>query len=167
MTRKEAYRVTLGAFRPGHIDFLVGTQMIAKGLDFPNVTLVGVVHADSSLHMPDFRAGERTFQMLTLVAGRAGRGDISGEVIVQTYTPFHAAIQAARRMDWDGFCDEEMTFRKELGYPPYARLVCVTLKGEQEEAVKAAAEKLETAWRSRVDSGVTLSPPGPAPIARI
>jgi primosomal protein N' (replication factor Y) len=167
MTRKEAYRKVLGAFRTGQLDILVGTQMIAKGLDFPNVTLVGVIHADLSLHQPDFRAGERTFQMLTQVAGRAGRGEVPGQVFVQTHTPHHPAIQAARRMDWAGFCDEELTFRKELGYPPYTHLVCVTLKGEQEEAVRIAAGALEAAWRPLLDPGVILSPPSPSPIARI
>lgn len=167
MTRKESYREVLGAFRTGHLDILVGTQMIAKGLDFPNVTLVGVIHADLSLHQPDFRAGERTFQMLTQVAGRAGRGEIAGEVLVQTYTPFHPAIQAARRMDWNGFCDEELAFRKELGYPPFTHLVCVTLKGEREETVRDAAGELEAHWRPRLDAHVILSPPLPSPIARI
>ncbi|MDZ4199567.1 MAG: primosomal protein N', partial [Kiritimatiellia bacterium] len=167
MTRKEAYRETLGAFRTGRLDILVGTQMIAKGLDFPNVTLVGVVHADLSLHIPDFRAGERTFQMLTQVAGRAGRGDLAGEVIIQTHTPFHPAIQAARRMDWDGFCDQELEFRKELGYPPYAHLVCVTLKGEVEDIVRTAAENLHAVWSARADPACNLSPVNQAPIARI
>src|SRR5439155_11936621 len=88
MTRKESYRETLHAFRAGKIDILVGTQMIAKGLHFPNVTLVGIINADLALHLPDFRAGERTFQLLTQVAGRVGRGGTSGEVFVQTYTPF-------------------------------------------------------------------------------
>ena len=96
MTRKEAYRETLTAFRTGKIDILVGTQMIAKGLHFPNVTLVGIINADLGLHMPDFRAGERTFQLLTQVAGRAGRGDVEGEVFVQSYTPFSPSIQFAR-----------------------------------------------------------------------
>ena len=92
MTRKEAYRETLRNFRTGKIDILVGTQMIAKGLHFPNVTLVGIINADLALHLPDFRAGERTFQLLTQVAGRAGRGETSGEVFVQTYTPFSPCL---------------------------------------------------------------------------
>jgi primosomal protein N' (replication factor Y) len=167
MTRRESYRSVLGAFRTGRLDILVGTQMIAKGLDFPNVTLVGVIHADLSLHQPDFRAGERTFQMLVQVAGRAGRGEVPGEVIVQTHTPQHPAIQAARRMDWAGFCDEELTFREQLGYPPFTHLVCVTLKGEKEESVRDAASALEAAWRPRLGPEVILSPPLPSPIPRI
>src|SRR5208283_4254956 len=91
----------------GKTDILVGTQMIAKGLHFPNVTLVGIVHADLGLHIPDFRGSERTFQLLTQVAGRAGRGDVEGEVLVQAFTPFHPAIQYARRHDFNGFYDEE------------------------------------------------------------
>ena len=98
LKRKEDYRRILGDFRVGKIDILVGTQMIAKGLHFPNVTLVGIIFADLALNLPDFRAGERTFSLITQVAGRAGRGDVSGEVIVQTYTPFHPAVQAARQL---------------------------------------------------------------------
>ncbi len=103
MKRKDDYRKTLGDFRAGKTDILVGTQMIAKGLHFPNVTLVGIIYADLALHQPDFRAGERTFQLLTQVAGRAGRGDVEGEVFVQAFTPFHPAIQYARRHDFTGF----------------------------------------------------------------
>ena len=105
MTRKEAYRETLRAFRAGKIDILVGTQMIAKGLHFPNVTLVGIINADLALHLPDFRAGERTFQLLTQVAGRAGRGETPGEVFVQSYTPFSPSIQFARHHDFAGYVD--------------------------------------------------------------
>src|SRR5208282_777626 len=113
MTRKESYRDTLNAFRTGKIDILVGTQMIAKGLHFPNVTLVGIINADLGLHLPDFRAGERTFQLLTQVAGRAGRGEVAGEVYVQTYTPFHPAIQFARHHDFTGFWEQEVEFREQ------------------------------------------------------
>jgi primosomal protein N' (replication factor Y) len=118
MKRKEDYRKVLGDFRTGKIDILIGTQMIAKGLHFPNVTLVGIIYADLALNMPDFRAGERTFQLLTQVAGRAGRGDVEGEVFVQAFTPFHPAIQYARRHDFVGFYEQEMEFREQLKYPP-------------------------------------------------
>ncbi len=167
MTRKEAYAETLGAFRAGQIDILVGTQMIAKGLHFPNVTLVGVVFADMSLHLPDFRAGERTFQLITQVAGRAGRGDVTGEVIVQTYTPFHPAIQAARRLDYDGFCDQDMAFRKELNYPPYSHLVCITLKGHITEKIEFAGQKLAEHLTKQGGSYMQVASPVPSPIARI
>ncbi len=168
MTSKHAYHDVLGAFRRGEIDILIGTQMIAKGLHFPNVTLVGVINADSTLHMPDFRAGERAFQLFTQVAGRAGRGDVAGEVILQTHTPTHPAIQAARRGDFDGFIDEEIEARRELGYPPFQRLVCVHIRGDDERAVERAATELHAALEGRVDRDrVQIPPPCPAPIARI
>ena len=140
MKRKEDYRRVLGDFKAGKTDILVGTQMIAKGLHFENVTLVGVIYADLSLHIPDFRAGERTFQLLTQVAGRAGRGDVEGEVFVQSFTPFHPAIQYARRHDYVGFYEQEIEFREQLNYPPAGRLALLTLKGRNEEKVKFAAE---------------------------
>jgi primosomal protein N' (replication factor Y) len=143
MRRKDDYRKTLGDFRAGKIDILVGTQMIAKGLHFPNVTLVGIIHADSALHQPDFRAGERTFQLLTQVAGRAGRGDVEGEVFVQAFAPFHPAIQYARRHDFAGFYEQEIEFREQLKYPPISRVALLTLKGRNEDKVKFSAEHLK------------------------
>jgi len=143
MKRKDDYRRILGDFRAGKIDILVGTQMIAKGLHFPNVTLVGIVYADSALHQPDFRAGERTFQLLTQVAGRAGRGDVEGEVFVQAFTPFHPAIQYARRHDFQGFYDQELEFREQLKYPPAGRVALLTLKGRSEDKVKFSAEHVK------------------------
>ena len=140
MKRKDDYRKVLGDFRTGKIDILIGTQMIAKGLHFPNVTLVGIIYADLALHQPDFRAGERTFQLLTQVAGRAGRGDVEGEVFVQAFTPFHPAIQYARRHDFVGFYDQELEFREQLKYPPVSRVALLTLKGRNEEKVKFSAE---------------------------
>ena len=140
MKRKEDYRRVLGDFKVGKTDILVGTQMIAKGLHFENVTLVGVIHADLSLHIPDFRAGERTFQLLTQVSGRAGRGDVEGEVYVQSFTPFHPAIQYARRHDFTGFYEQEIEFREQLNYPPASRLAMLTFKGRNEEKVKLMAE---------------------------
>jgi primosomal protein N' (replication factor Y) (superfamily II helicase) len=167
MRRKNAHRDLLGKFRVGKIDILVGTQMIAKGLDFPNVTLVGVVNPDHALHMADFRAGERVFQLLTQVAGRAGRGATPGEVMVQTYTPHHAAIQAARRMDFAGFCDQELAFRRELSYPPLTHLICITLRGKNNALVEKTAETLFQALEKSVAGDVLLSPAVPAPIERI
>ncbi len=166
MRRKNAHRDVLAKFRLGKIDILIGTQMIAKGLDFPNVTLVGVVNPDHALHMADFRAGERVFQLLTQVAGRAGRGEVEGEVLVQTYTPHHPAIQFARRMDFDGFCDQELAFRKELSYPPYAHLTCVTFRGENENTVEKTGETLYYYLEQCVTDDITLSPLVPAPISR-
>ena len=142
LKRKDDYRRILGDFRVGKIDILVGTQMIAKGLHFPNVTLVGIICADLALHLPDFRASERTFQLLTQVAGRSGRGDIEGEVVVQSFTPFHPAIQFARRHDFNGFYGQEMEFREQLKYPPVSRVALLTLKGRNEDKVKWSAEHL-------------------------
>lgn len=168
LKRKDDYRRILGDFRLGKIDVLVGTQMIAKGLHFPNVTLVGIVYADQSLHMPDFRAGERTFQLLTQVAGRAGRGDVEGEVIVQAFTPFHPAIQYARRHDFAGFYEQEIEFREQLKYPPVSRVALLTLKGHNEDKVNFSAEHLRKQldvllkdWKDLVIAG-----PAPAPLAR-
>jgi primosomal protein N' (replication factor Y) (superfamily II helicase) len=143
MKRKDDYRHVLGDFRAGKTDILVGTQMIAKGLHFPNVTLVGIIYADLALHQPDFRAGERTFQLLTQVAGRAGRGDVEGEVFVQAFAPFHPAIQYARRHDFNGFYEQEIEFREQLKYPPVSRVALLTLKGRNEEKVKFSAEHLK------------------------
>ena len=165
-TTKGSHDRILGDFRTGKIDILVGTQMIAKGLDFPNVTLIGVLNADTSLHMPDFRAGERTFQLLTQVAGRAGRGEVPGEVIIQTFTPFHAAVQAARRLDYEGFCDKEMEYRQELGYPPFGHLVCVAVKGVVRERVEAAVERFAEALRPLLPASVIPAGPAPAPLER-
>jgi primosomal protein N' (replication factor Y) len=168
LKRKEDYRNILGDFRTGKIDILVGTQMIAKGLHFPNVTLVGIIYADQSLHIPDFRAGERTFQLLTQVSGRAGRGDVEGEVFVQAFTPFHPAIQYARRHDFASFYEQEIEFRQQLSYPPITRIALLTLKGRNEEKVKFLSEhvrrelgSIQTAIPDLIVAG-----PAPAPLAK-
>jgi primosomal protein N' (replication factor Y) len=168
LKRKEDYRRILGDVRTGKIDILVGTQMIAKGLHFPNVTLVGIIHADLSLHLPDFRAGERTFQLLTQVAGRAGRGEVEGEVVVQAFTPFHPAIQFARRHDFNGFYEQEMEFRRQLGYPPLTRMALLLVKGRNDEKVKFSADyvKAELARKSGAISDLITAGPAPAPLAR-
>jgi primosomal protein N' (replication factor Y) (superfamily II helicase) len=168
MKRKDDYRRILGDFRAGRIDILVGTQMIAKGLHFPNVTLVGIIYADSALHQPDFRAGERTFQLLTQVAGRAGRGDVEGEVFVQAFAPFHPAIQYARRHDFTGFYEQEIEFREQLKYPPVSRVALLTLKGRNEEKVKFSAEHLKRDWEKNLKEfkDLIIAGPAPAPLAR-
>lgn len=167
MTGKDAYRDALASFRSHQVDILVGTQMIAKGLHFPNVTLVGVINADIGLHAADFRAGEKTFQLLTQVAGRAGRGDVAGQVIVQTFTPFHTAIQAARRLDYDGFIDQEMEFRRELSYPPASHLICIHMRGPTEELVVLTAEQFAKKLTPLLSAGTIAATPAPAPIAKI
>lgn len=168
LNRKDDFRRILGDFRTGKIDILVGTQMIAKGLHFPNVTLVGIIHADLSLHMPDFRAGERTFQLLTQVSGRAGRGDVEGEVVVQSFTPFHPAIQYARRHDFVGFYEQEIEFREQLRYPPFSRVALLTLKGRNEDKVKFSAEHVRAELQKRLVGwkDLVLAGPGPAPLLR-
>ncbi len=168
MKRKDDYRKTLGEFRAGKIDILVGTQMIAKGLHFPNVTLVGIIHADSALHQPDFRAGERTFQLLTQVSGRAGRGDVEGEVFVQAFAPFHPAIQYARRHDFAGFYEQEMEFREQLKYPPASRVALLTLKGRNEDKVKFSADYLKRELEKNLGEfkDLILAGPAPAPLLK-
>ena len=168
LKRKEDYRRILGDFRVGKIDILLGTQMIAKGLHFPNVTLVGIIYADMALHQPDFRAGERTFQLLTQVSGRAGRGDIEGEVFVQAFTPFHPAIQHARRHDFIGFYEQELIFRAQLKYPPVSRVALLTLKGRNEDKVRFAADHLKRELEKAM-AGVKeliIAGPAPAPLLR-
>jgi primosomal protein N' (replication factor Y) len=166
MTRKEAYRETLGAFKEGRIDILLGTQMIAKGLHFPNVTLVGIVNADLGLHVPDFRAGERTFQLLTQVAGRAGRGEMEGEVFVQTFTPFSPSIQFARHHDFEGFMEQEMEFRKRFDYPPFGRMVMITLRGVVREKVEFSAQTLSRKLKNSAPQGVLIGEGVPAPLEK-
>ncbi|MCB1127406.1 MAG: primosomal protein N', partial [Verrucomicrobiae bacterium] len=168
LQRKEDYRRILGDFRVGRIDVLLGTQMIAKGLHFPNVTLVGVIYADLSLHRADFRAAERTFQLLAQVSGRAGRGDVEGEVIVQAFTPFHPAIQYARRHDFVSFYEQEIEFRQQLDYPPCSRIALLTLKGRNEDKVKFTAEHLKRELATAVAGwpNLVIAGPAPAPLLR-
>jgi primosomal protein N' (replication factor Y) len=168
LKRKEDYRRILSDFRVGKIDILLGTQMIAKGLHFPNVTLVGIIHADLALHQADFRASERTFQLLTQVAGRAGRGDVEGEVFVQAFTPFHPAIQFARRHDFGGFYAQELEFRQQLQYPPFSRVALLTLKGRNEEKVQFSAEHLRRVLDKQLAGfkELILAGPAPAPLLR-
>ncbi|MDV2504267.1 MAG: primosomal protein N' [bacterium] len=168
-SRRGAYLSLLGALGAGEIDVLVGTQMIAKGHDYPNITLVGVVSADTSLHVPDFRAAERTFQLLTQVAGRTGRGEAGGEVIVQTYMPDHYAIAHAVRHDYAGFYAEEMARREAVGWPPFTRLALLRLEGARKEVVEDAALALAEACRKEGQglSGGEVLGPAWAPVARV
>ncbi len=166
MTRKEAYRETLTAFRIGKIDILLGTQMIAKGLHFPNVTLVGIINADLGLHLPDFRAGERTFQLLTQVAGRAGRGDVEGEVFVQSFTPHHPAIQFARHHDYDGFAEQETEWRKQWDYPPFSKMLLITARCPHQERGRFSLETLARRLREHLPPHTNLGEPTPAPLEK-
>jgi len=170
---KQGYRQLLHDLSRGRTDILVGTQMIAKGHDFPKITLVGVVSGDVALQWPDFRAAENTFQILTQVAGRAGRGEAPGAVLVQTYNPEHYSIRFAKEHDYPGFFEEEMTFRKELGYPPYRRLVLFQLAGnvekKTEEVAKRLAVRCKDLFHQRSDLFGELELLGPvaAPLARV
>lgn len=165
-TRKHALRDILDDFRARRIDILLGTQMISKGLDFPGVTLVGVLNADLGLCIPDPRAAERTFQLLTQVAGRAGRGEIDGEVIIQTYTPQAAAIQFARRHDTDGFAEKELALRRQFGFPPYSHMAVLTVRSPKEELADFTIQSLCKKLRRELPDNVEISDPMPAPIAK-
>jgi primosomal protein N' (replication factor Y) len=167
MSRKDAYRDTLQAFRSGKIDILVGTQMIAKGLHFPNVTLVGIINADLALHMPDFRAGERTFQLLTQVAGRAGRGETAGEVFVQTYTPFSPSIQFARHHDFAGYFEQELEFRERCDFPPFKHAVLITVRSEHEGRSKLSAETLVRRLKENLGAEFIVGDATPAPLEKL
>jgi primosomal protein N' (replication factor Y) (superfamily II helicase) len=167
MTRKEAYRETLRNFRTGKIDILVGTQMIAKGLHFPNVTLVGIINADLALHLPDFRAGERTFQLLTQVAGRAGRGETPGEVFVQTYTPFSPSIQFARHHDFAGYFQQELEFRERCDFPPFKHAILITVRSAHEGRAKLSAETLKRRLKEALAQEFILGDATPAPLEKL
>ncbi len=140
--------------------------MIAKGLDFPNVTLVGIINADTSLHAPDFRAGERTFQLLTQVAGRAGRGDREGEVMIQTFTPASPSIQFARHHDYHGFFEQEITFRKKLGYPPFQRMILLQVRSMDAEAASLHAAALAHQLQKKASDALHVGEAVPAPLEK-
>ena len=167
MSKKNLFRQTLDEFRKGKIDILVGTQMIAKGLDFPNVTLVGVIDADLPLRMEDFRASERAFQLLTQVSGRAGRGDRAGEVYVQTYAPHAPSIQFARKGDVEGFIVEEMEMREEFQYPPFRHLVRHVFRGRSEEKTSFYAEQWAKVLENNPIENVDIKGPAPAPLEKM
>lgn len=167
MQKKNLFRHVLADFRLGRIDVLVGTQMIAKGLDFPNVTLVGLIDADLSLHVPDFRAAERTFQLVVQVAGRAGRGDQAGEVVIQTFTPSCSPIQFARRGDFEGFLEEELENRREYKYPPFRHLIRHIFRGRNEEKVAFYAEEWVRHLEKTLTDPMEIRGPAPAPLEKI
>jgi primosomal protein N' (replication factor Y) len=164
---KRQYQETLGAFAGGALDILVGTQMLAKGHDFQRVTLVGVISADSSLHLPDFRAAERTFQLLTQVAGRAGRGELAGRVLIQTYYPEHYAIQDAVRQDYGSFFEREMHFRRMLQYPPFTSLANVIVRDTSLEKAIVWSRQLSEYLLPYDGKGARILGPATAPLARL
>jgi primosomal protein N' (replication factor Y) len=172
-TRKGSHQKILGQVRRGDVNLLIGTQMITKGHDFPRVTLVGVLAADLSLNVPDFRAGERTFQLLTQVAGRAGRGDLPGKVLIQSFTPQHYSIRMAQSQDYAAFYQQEIQFRREASYPPFVRLINLRLESNSESGLRKYAQALEARvqgilkrekkYRGEVD----VLGPAMAPLARL
>jgi primosomal protein N' (replication factor Y) (superfamily II helicase) len=164
---KRQYQETLGAFAAGALDILVGTQMLAKGHDFQRVTLVGAISTDSSLNLPDFRAAERTFQLLTQVAGRAGRGKLPGRVLVQTFYPEHYAIQDAVRQDYFAFFEREMHFRRMMAYPPFTSLANVIVRNTNQEKAIRWSRQLSEYFSPNDGKGVRILGPATAPLARL
>ncbi len=168
--RKNAHQHILDGFQRQEIDILIGTQMVAKGLDFPNVTLVGVVVADTALNLPDFRASEQTFSLLTQVAGRSGRADTAGEVIVQTYMPNHYSISSVKKHDYIGFYQQEIEARSVLQYPPFSHVATLLLRGEDEKVVIDAMHSVDEhlqALQSEDFPEVKILGPAPAPLSKI
>ena len=165
-TRKDSHDRLLQQFGRGDADILLGTQMVAKGLDFPRVTLVGVISADTQMLLPDFRSAERTFQLLTQVAGRAGRSALKGEVVIQTYQPDHYTLKHVINHDYRGFYQEELRYRDSAVYPPFARLVLIEFKGEDEKMVQHTAEKFSEELR-RTSPRTTILGPAAAVISKI
>lgn len=166
MRRKNQLRDTLRDFRAQKLDILIGTQMIAKGLDFPNVTLVGVLNADLALHLPDFRAGERTFQLLTQVAGRSGRGEQKGEVMIQTFAPHSPAIQFARHADFNGFAEQELEQRRQLDYPPFTHAVLVGCRGKQAALAEFTLQSFARRVLEKLPEETHHGEPCPSPLGR-
>jgi len=166
MSRKGALRKTLNDFKAAKLDMLIGTQMIAKGLHFPNVTLVGILNADIGLHIPDFRAGERTVQLLTQVAGRAGRGEMEGEVMIQTFTPQSPSVQFARHHDYIGFSDQELEFRKSFSYPPYCHCLIVTVRSKHARMAEFTLQTLHKKLLKQLPKTIIMGEPLESPLAK-
>jgi primosomal protein N' (replication factor Y) len=166
-TGKGGHERRLAEFESQPSAILLGTQMVAKGLDYPEVTLVGVLNADTTLHLPDFRASERTYQMLAQVAGRAGRGPAGGSVVIQTYWPDHPAIRAVAESSPTGFLEAEFALRRELGFPPHGRVANVVFSGPDEDSVRVASQRAAERLKSMAPDNVKVLGPSPAPLARL
>jgi primosomal protein N' (replication factor Y) (superfamily II helicase) len=166
MSKRGSHDRLLSDFKQHKIDVIVGTQMIAKGFDFPKVTLVGVVSADANLNLPDFRSGERTFNLITQVAGRAGRGDLGGEVVVQTFTPDNYAIKMAAKHDYAAFYSHEIQSRRELGFPPFKNLVKLTIRSKKEENVIKFSENLAKTLKKKIPD-IDMIGPVPSPMVKL
>jgi primosomal protein N' (replication factor Y) len=170
MQKPGSHEAALRLFREGEVRILLGTQMIAKGLDFPNVTLVGVINADVALHFPDFRAHERTFQLVTQVAGRTGRGEKGGRVLVQTFSPDHPAIAAAVTHDYQSFARNELPTREKFDYPPFSQMIRLVVRGLDESASGKFAQTVARRLREALDGAAfswRMLGPAPAPIRKL
>jgi primosomal protein N' (replication factor Y) len=168
VSRVNSHDKLLSRFRDGKAQILLGTQMVTKGLDFENVTLVGVLSADNSLYMSDYRAHEKTFSLITQVVGRSGRGEKHGRAVIQTFTPNHEVITLASRQDYDGFYNREIEFRKALGSPPVRDLLAVTATGLDETAVISACKVIRGALEGYFQGGgVKLLGPAPASVSKV
>ena len=163
----DAHYRLLEEFRTSSVPILLGTQMVAKGHDFPGVTLVGIISADLSLYIPDFRAGERTFQLITQVAGRAGRGDIPGVVILQTFNPDNYAVTAAMTHDYDTFAEKELAGRKEAGYPPFSRLILVELSSTDKQSLEKVSKAIAGYFSRYLPDETEILGPVEASVPRI
>lgn len=170
MRKPGSHEAALDLVRDGSANILLGTQMVAKGLDFPSVTLVGIVSADTALRFPDFRAAEKTFQLVAQAAGRSGRGEKEGIVVAQSYQPDHPALKAAAEHDYERFARHEAPIRKQYGYPPYAQMIRVIIRGKDESSTSLATIEFAKAMNSEWESAeLAVKPLGPAPcpIAKI
>lgn len=166
VTKKNSHEEILGKFQKENIDILIGTQMVVKGHHFPNVTLVGVIAADSSLYLEDYRANERTFSLLTQVAGRAGRGEVPGRVIIQTYNPDNFSIECAKDQDYDRFYQTEITIRNQLKFPPFCDIIVIGFTGENINEISKIGNQIYQNLKKR-NHNATIYPPMPSPIDRI
>ncbi|MBP5233222.1 MAG: primosomal protein N', partial [Planctomycetes bacterium] len=167
MTRRDAHGRALAAFAAGEYDVLLGTQMVTKGFDFPNVTLVGVLAADSAIDLPDFRAAERTFQLVTQVVGRAGRAEKSGVAVIQAFQPGHYAVQYALRQDFPGFAAYELQARRALGYPPYGRLARIIVASENEAAARGLGDQIAARLKTVAPEPGRVLGPAPCVIEKL
>lgn len=167
---KGGHEAILNRFKNGEADILLGTQMVTKGLDFPDVTLVGVLAADTSLNVDDFRSSERCFSLITQVCGRAGRGDVEGRAVIQTYQPENATINFAREQNYLAFYENEIKYRKRMDYPPFCDIVYILVSGENEELVSREIGNIGGLLKERANTGgqiISLLGPAASPIARI
>ncbi|MEZ4705013.1 MAG: primosomal protein N' [Bdellovibrionota bacterium] len=167
LRKKDQYQYIYDRLKSGSIDILVGTQMVTKGIDIPNVTLVGVLDADQSLHFPDFRSAEHTFDLLTQVIGRAGRGELPGKAVIQTLSPHHYAIQTALAQDYLSFYQKEIEFRKDLGYPPFSHLILFEMSSKDEPSLRSMVQWINKQCKNQNQANIEILGPSPAPVYQV